>query len=720
MSYYSYITKKREDPAELKTVMEAVTDDILKYSTDEIKPGVLLGLIQSGKTRTFIGVIAKCFDSGFDVSIVFTKNSVALVEQTMRRLKSEFEMPVERNKLFIWDVIKLQNMEQLTGYVLSNKIILVVKKEYRNMEKLHELVDNTELKNKRILIVDDEADQASVSFKADKTKDEGIDMAKIASSLSHLRQKLSKRCSFLQVTATPYSLYLQPEEIEINGDEFAPIRPAFTHVLKPHPFYVGGKYYFEDSLDGSSPSSYVHVQLPEDELSFINSKSKTTANYNRKVLNNIFGTEKLSTFRKAIINFIVGGTIRQLQETSDDFWAPNYHCAFVLHTATTKAIHRMQKNLVELFVDELTGLNDADLKKILKSSYHSLAFSIQASGLEVPDYAAVYDSVKSALKNQHVGIVEVNSENQVAELLGEDGQLRLDNPFNIFVGGQSLDRGITIDHLIGFFYGRNPGRFQMDTVLQHSRMYGSRSKEDLAVTRFYTSARIYEAMRSMHWFDRDLRENILNDLSDPTKATAHFIAKQGNTIVPAGPNKLKASNLISFKGHSRLLPVGFQTGPKSSIEKAILEIDSIIESHINGEQSEFLLHKDEAIAIIEKIDSTFVYGARFNNAGLDWDILPFVKALELGTKHSGRDDIYVYVKTGRQIGRLKHNGESFTDAPDDGKTDLPHCRNLAAHRPVLMLLKQRGREEDGWRGTPFYWPVLVMPREMPNYIYCED
>jgi len=41
----------------------------------------------------------------------------------------------------------------------------------------------------------------------------------------------------------------------------------------------------------------------------------------------------------------------------------------------------------------------------------------------------------------------------------------------MFIGGQILDRGITIGNLIGFYYGRNPNRFQQDTVLQHSRMY---------------------------------------------------------------------------------------------------------------------------------------------------------------------------------------------------------------------------------------------------------
>jgi len=105
MSFYKYITEKRKDSPELKKTMEEVTKDLLKYKTDDLKPGILLGLIQSGKTRAFVGVIAKGFDDGFDVAIVFTKNSVALVEQTMKRLKSEFEMPIERNKLYVWDKI---------------------------------------------------------------------------------------------------------------------------------------------------------------------------------------------------------------------------------------------------------------------------------------------------------------------------------------------------------------------------------------------------------------------------------------------------------------------------------------------------------------------------------------------------------------------------------------------------------------------------------------
>ena len=120
MSFYTYLTNLRNDTVELKNTMQSTVQNLIAHNTDDLKPGILLGMIQSGKTRAFTGVIARCFDLNYDIAIVLTKNSVALVDQTMKRLKSEFKMPVERNKLYVWDVIKLQD-GQLTGYTLRKK-----------------------------------------------------------------------------------------------------------------------------------------------------------------------------------------------------------------------------------------------------------------------------------------------------------------------------------------------------------------------------------------------------------------------------------------------------------------------------------------------------------------------------------------------------------------------------------------------------------------------
>jgi len=47
-------------------------------------------------------------------------------------------------------------------------------------------------------------------------------------------------------------------------------------------------------------------------------------------------------------------------------------------------------------------------------------------------------------------VTKVNSEKQIAELLDDTGQLKLRTPLNLFIGGQILDRGVTIANLIGF------------------------------------------------------------------------------------------------------------------------------------------------------------------------------------------------------------------------------------------------------------------------------
>ena len=57
-------------------------------------------------------------------------------------------------------------------------------------------------------------------------------------------------------------------------------------------------------------------------------------------------------------------------------------------------------------------------------------------------------------------ITKVNSDGEIKALLDDDGQLRLRNPFNMFIGGQILDRGITINNLIAFLLWPQPKKFQ--------------------------------------------------------------------------------------------------------------------------------------------------------------------------------------------------------------------------------------------------------------------
>ena len=50
-----------------RTLIQQTVDRLLSVQTSAEQPGMLLGKIQSGKTKTFLGAIALAFDNGFDI-----------------------------------------------------------------------------------------------------------------------------------------------------------------------------------------------------------------------------------------------------------------------------------------------------------------------------------------------------------------------------------------------------------------------------------------------------------------------------------------------------------------------------------------------------------------------------------------------------------------------------------------------------------------------------
>ena len=95
MPIYPNFIDTKGYPQELQDCIESTVSYLLNRQTDLINPGMLLGKIQSGKTRTFIGIVSLAFDRGYDVCIVLTKGTKALAEQTYQRLENEFrEFPI--------------------------------------------------------------------------------------------------------------------------------------------------------------------------------------------------------------------------------------------------------------------------------------------------------------------------------------------------------------------------------------------------------------------------------------------------------------------------------------------------------------------------------------------------------------------------------------------------------------------------------------------------
>lgn len=698
--------------AESLDVIQDTVDNLLKTKTSSDRPGMLLGMIQSGKTKTFLGVIALAIDNGYQLAIVLTKGTRALTSQTFERLQKSFDTQVELDELRVFDIMSLP---KLTPREQSIPLIVVVKKEKRNLERLQRALFETypSLAHRKTLIIDDEADFASVGFRRSKT--DAAELQAIMKSIDDVRKGLPNS-SFLQVTATPYSLYLQPSSLpSSHGETFEPIRPAFTELVPEHDKYIGGKFYFEDSQVVGSVASFLYQPVEPDELDVLHQPDRRRFKSEEALTSN--GVTRL---RQAIVTFIVGGLIRRLQDKHANERPKKY--SFLIHTESAKIAHAWQETVVESIVERLREAvlsdhhHNALFNKLVEGAYEDLNPSVAAAHGWMPPLQEVMQEVEEYLPA--IQVEKVNSEKDVMQLLDREGQLRLRNRLNIFIGGQILDRGLTVANLIGFYYGRRANRFQQDTVLQHARMYGARPLSDLAVTRFYTSPEIYQVLETIHEFDSGLR---LAFRKGGHEAGVVFIRKEGAKIIPCSPNKILVSSLTTLRPGKRLLPVGFQTDYKTRAEKYVLQIDRLIENINPSEEGSTLVPLPTAELIIDLIEKTLLFE---DDSGYGWDVEAFKASMEYVSRISQnpleRGGVYLLVRTGRDNKRYREQSQRPFDAPDTSHVEGRIARQVAKTAPMLMLFRQIGRKDQGWRDTPFWWPVLYMPTHMQTVIFASD
>src|SRR3984893_4087676 len=125
------------DPDEQGCIERSV-EKLLSQPTTINKPGMLLGKIQSGKTKTFLGIIGLAFDNGYKVGVILTQPTKALAKQTIKRVNKDFTDFIESDQAKVYDILDMP--ERLTQFELNQKLIFVVKKQTDNLDRLSELL----------------------------------------------------------------------------------------------------------------------------------------------------------------------------------------------------------------------------------------------------------------------------------------------------------------------------------------------------------------------------------------------------------------------------------------------------------------------------------------------------------------------------------------------------------------------------------------------------
>lgn len=740
-----------EMPKEKKDCVENTVKQLLSDGDHAEEPGLLLGKIQCGKTDTFEDVIGLSFDKGVDIAIVITKGTKPLVHQTIMRMKKDYRFFKEsddldqRATINIYDIMDISKSGLKQAKIESSKTVIVCKKETKNMNRLIELFNEKSpfLKKKKVIIVDDEADFASRNYRLVRLKAKvnddgdhinqaaGLDMARISQQIDDFR-KIPTYCRYLQVTATPYCLYLQPQgELNLNGKWVKPFKPRFTSLVPTHPTYIGGQQYFVESADPDSMYSHLYHQIDQKCVDVLGHEDK-------RYLNNAVSSTNIYGLTYALVAYFMASAIRRIQVRDEK--NKDYRTSAIIHVDIDKKCHDWQKRVIERLIDSIKAAiveedhSDQRIWVAMDSIYQDFLLSNEKGrnmgliNVIVPSKEDILNEIRNIfspkLKNYHVQMV--NSDEEVNTLLDEEsGELRLDCAVNIFIGGNILDRGVTIKNMLCFFYGRDPKNFQQDTVLQHARMYGARSKEDMAVMRLHTTPLIYKILVRMNELDEQLRQWFIEG-HDKNEPNAVFVGYDKN-IKPCASSKIKVSNALMLKPQKRILPIGFWTGTKTATKKTMEKIYRLITTtpnySIQDENGFFEMNKADVVEILNLIESTYVYDDKFFNKDRKNDIKEMLCALDYCTAKS-EGKVWTMHRENRNMNRIRENG-GFIDAPDDGRTDTIPAREKAIDAPVIMFIQQNGnvyKDENGdnigWNGAPFYWPVLLTQKHINPVMFA--
>jgi hypothetical protein len=560
----------------------------LKYEWD--RRGLVYGHVQSGKTANYIGLINRAFDAGYKIVIVLTGMTEDLRVQTQNRIDEGVVGQREQIKLGIGEDLEFQKLDEIMpatslkkdlkknddwrDHTLNTKkkSIWVIKKNKSVLENLIMWLDkqrtngeDSKIHNVPFLVIDDEADNASIQSLTKKDYEEWGEGQKLDKlNLDDLTPKQEKilqdakesvikainrnirvvlslmsHKTFVAYTATPYSIINQSIEdfersVTIQGKNFTIEKN--TDLFPEHfiiPITAGSKYM---GIERIFPSKK-EMKLPV----VVNISAKYP---NEDLDNNYFPTKRGLSYsfsnipkslEDAIIHFLITIFIRKYRE-QDDYNSLLVHTSHLTDNADYLAdkiesfIAKLQKNLPGNKGGYLERIESA-FEKIKVNSKNKLfnQYFVQEyrfpKSIDKKDILDILTSKKNKKGEYLYAPFEVVSYHSLNskdlkhknhtlkyDLKDSRGSKKLKN--YIVVGGNRLSRGLTLEGLTTSYFVRNSTR--QDSLYQMARWFGYRvGFEDLV--------RIYMPTHQIHWFEgvykleMDLRKDFEANNNEDTK-----------------------------------------------------------------------------------------------------------------------------------------------------------------------------------------------------------
>ena len=487
-----------DEVANIKNSTIDILSNCVSSNYDEItfeqNTGLVLGYIQSGKTMSFTSLIALASDNRYRIVIVLAGTTNILLEQTIDRLGEDLD---NKDEYVIIDKPDVSSVDRINRILTNPKrlrtIILPILKQHQHIEKIIRLFDSQQLRNilKKlgILIIDDEADQASLNgfarrnYKLSKknnineiTDDDERSAFKYSTTynkISNLKAILPIH-SYIQYTATPQAnLLLSHRDL---------LRPSWCQLLEPGSKYTGGKIFFNSKLD----------LIQEIEIENIKEKIDPEMPENLRHAYRVFLLES------AILCYDFDGKNRKRDKINLTSMMIHADRLISINDYYLSWLKSYNTNLIE-DLDKYEEETIEDFRLIFNDLSHKLSKYFEI----FPDFDHVIEKVKYFVLDD----IEINF------VAGKDDFSKDDwnrCKHHVLVGGQKLDRGFTVKNLIVTYMPRTTkGKSNADTIEQRCRFFGYK-KDYIEACKVYLPYDSIEEFEEYVKYEEHLRDYLKN------------------------------------------------------------------------------------------------------------------------------------------------------------------------------------------------------------------
>lgn len=532
----SAITKSIGNPTDI--LLNALANPDI-YSAQE-KRAMVVGYVQSGKTANYIGLINKALDAGYKYIIVLAGIHNNLRSQTQSRIDEEVlgyetsseaiqkqKERAEKNRIGVGKKYNAGFVQTLTfrdengdlsgktaGLITPSDIptVIVTKKIKSTLTYLIENIEKRlEIKTDEngnyfmpakypLLLIDDEADQASVNTGYDYDDDGNIkdeyDVKTINKLIRNLFKHFENR-SYVGYTATPYANIFIPNDLEVANQELGnDLFPADCIISLPKPYrYIGANEFFGYGTENEEPKPMPLIKKIKDE-NFVDVKKKIVG-------------ELPDSLKTAMKYFLISVAIRNCR---GEKYKPN---SMLIHVARIKDMHWQLERRVRDYYDELQSMiidGDKETKeeiyRLISEEYLPISAKMRRDFLRYMDGAddidsdMIYNEIIRLMNEDKVRINVINGDSSdVLCYKDHEGE-----EYNVIaIGGDKFARGLTLEGLSISYFTRESKYY--DTLMQMGRWFGFRPKyADLC--RVFVTDKIYRWFARIAFATDDLRNQI--------------------------------------------------------------------------------------------------------------------------------------------------------------------------------------------------------------------